>query len=97
MNNIFIFKLVDGSFIVGKLNKDDEIVEALEIMIMPSQMGQMNMAMVPLMYPFNNKIENDIIIDKNKILLSMEANEDIISKYIEATVGIVSPKSIFTN
>ncbi len=97
MNDIKIFKLVDGTFIIGKLNKDEKIEDGIEMMMVPGQMSQMSMAMVPLMYPFNQHIENDILIDSNKVIMNMDAPDDIISKYIEATTGIVSAKSIVTH
>lgn len=97
MKEIYICKLIDGSFVVGKFNKDEQLIDGVEMMLVPGQMGQMGIAMVPIMYPFNKNVKNDIIIDKSKILHILEADDDIISKYIEASIGIVSPKSVFTN
>lgn len=97
MKDIVIAKLIDGSYVVGKITKDQQIVEGVEMMLMPSQMGQMGVAMVPILYPFNKNLNNDIVIDYNKILFSIPADEDIINKYIETTIGIISPTSIITN
>ena len=52
---------------------------------------------MPILYPFNKNLNNDIVIDYNKILFSIPADEDIINKYIETTIGIISPPSIITN
>jgi hypothetical protein len=92
-----VCKLVDGSFIVGKQNKEGDIIEAVELISIPDRTGGMGMAIVPLMYPFNTDITNNLTINSRDIIVCMEANDELVSKYVEATIGIITPKSIITN
>ena len=64
--------------------------------MMPNQTGGMSVALVPVMYPLNRSKE-DIVIQSNKILFCIEADDEMISKYLEATSGLVIPKSNFMN
>lgn len=96
MENVKICKLVDGSFVIGKISKDGELLKAVEVMIGPGRTGGMVINLVPLMYPINMQIDHDLVIGKSKILIEKDADDEMISNYIEVTTGIITPKSIIT-
>lgn len=98
MDNIKLCKLVDGTFAVGKLTEDDFLVDAVEMLVIPNNMtNSVGIAMVPLMYPMNPDISTNIVISSNKILMYINANEDIVAKYREVTTGIVTPSLVLPN
>lgn len=95
---IKLCKLVDGTYAVGKITSEGNLVEAVEMLVMPNPTSNsIGIAMVPLMYPINPELENDIVISASKILMSIKPNEDILAKYTEVTTGIITPSLVMPN
>lgn len=85
MNDVKVFKLVDGSFVVGK-EGEEEIIDAIEVVIQPSATG-LSVAFAPYMFPFNKELTG-IHIDLCDVLCSLPADEQMLAQYTQATTGI---------
>lgn len=93
MNNIKVYKLVDGSFVVGSENEDAGIIEdAIEVIIQPSPTG-LSIALSPYMFPFNQEMTG-MTVDLCNVLGEVDADENMTAQYTKVTTGIEVVQSL---
>jgi hypothetical protein len=92
MSEIVIAKLITGETVVGKFTDSykETLEEVFNIMMMPTAQGEMGMNIVPYMMPFTDK---GTPLDSKFIVTSMDAPEELQKVYLQATSGIILPKT----
>lgn len=88
-DEIYTFKLNSGEEIVAKvLDVSDNFVTIIEpVSIGPSPGG--GLGLVPSMFTYNNR--GNVRLNTNTVCLFAETDENVRSKYIEATTGLKVP------
>jgi hypothetical protein len=95
LNEIYTFKMVSGEEITAKIfNKTPEAIEVAQPISMV--LGPQGLQMMPSLFSANQ--DKNVHINTATIAMAAETREDVRTKYIEATTGIVTPpaKQIIT-
>lgn len=95
LNEIYTFKLVSGEEITAKIfNKTADSLEVTQPISMV--LGPQGLQMMPSLFSANQ--DKNVHINTACIAMAAETREDVRSKYLEATTGIVTPtaKQIIT-
>lgn len=95
LNEIYTFKLVSGEEITAKIfNKTADSIEVTQPISMV--LGPQGLQMMPSLFSANQ--DKNVHINTATIVMAAETREDVRSKYLEATTGIVTPpaKQIIT-
>jgi hypothetical protein len=94
-DEIYTFKLINGEEIVAKVCErfDDhyEIKQPISMVL-----GPQGLQMMPCL--FSSNADKNALLNTASIALAAETREDVRTKYIEATTGLVTPtaKQIIT-
>jgi hypothetical protein len=88
INEVYSFKLNSGEELIAKvLNFDDKIINISEpVSIAPNQKG---IGMIPSL--FTTDMHSKFRLNINSIAIIADTNEQVKTKYIEATTGIQVP------
>jgi hypothetical protein len=92
---VYTFKLVSGEEITAKIfNKYDGVLEIVQPISMV--LGPQGLQMMPSLFSSNS--DKNVYINTASIAMAAETREDVRTKYIEATTGIMTPpaKQIIT-
>jgi hypothetical protein len=92
---VYTFKLVSGEEITAKIfNKHDDVLEIVQPISMI--LGPQGLQMMPSLFSSNS--DKNVYINTASIAMAAETREDVRTKYIEATTGIMTPpaKQIIT-
>jgi hypothetical protein len=92
---VYTFKLVSGEEITAKIfNKYDGALEIVQPISMV--LGPQGLQMMPSLFSSNS--DKNVYINTASIAMAAETREDVRTKYIEATTGIMTPpaKQIIT-
>lgn len=93
-NEIKIFKLVDGSFTVGKVDRNEEFIEdVIDIAIRATETGGITASIMPCMFPFNNEMTG-ISMKFSRVMCWVDCPKDIENQYIQATTGIIPSQNL---
>ena len=89
VDEIYTFKLNSGEELVAKVIAigDTMLTVAEPVSIGPSPQG--GLGLVPSMFTYNNR--ENVRLNTNSIALTAETDENVKSKYIEATTGLQVP------
>ena len=88
MSNIRLVKLISGDMVIGVNDEEKKGLKNVgSLQFMPAETGGMNVALLPLGFPFEQEITG--FISEDKILYEIEkVPEDLKNKYTEATSNI---------
>jgi hypothetical protein len=86
MEDIKVFELVTGRFVIGK-EGEESIEDAIEVMIQENERG-IGCGFSPYMFPFNRSMTG-MFIDLCNVMCAVPADEQLIAQYIQATTGII--------
>ena len=89
VDTIYTFKLNSGEEVVAKVVKSDEktITITDPVSIAPGPSG--GLGLVPSL--FTAKLHSPVTINTNSVALIAEIDENVQSKYIQATTGLTIP------
>ena len=90
-NNIKMGRLPLGEVVIGRYNEtEDALEDVLTLQARPlKDTNQLQMSMVPFMYPFTDKPAPLVMIDD--LLAVQDPPEDMAHKYVEIISGTVMP------
>lgn len=88
LGSIRLCKLISGDFVLGL---DDDVNNGIKnvglLQFVPTDMGNISMALVPFGFPFENEFSG--FISNDKVLYEVgSVPESLVSKYQEATSNI---------
>jgi hypothetical protein len=95
ISEVYTFKLVSGEEITAKIiNKHEGVLEVAQPISMI--LGPQGLQMMPSLFSSNS--DKNVYINTASIAMAAETREDVRTKYIEATTGIMTPpaKQIIT-
>lgn len=89
IDETYTFKLNSGEELVAKVLEvnDTYLVISEPVSIGPSPQG--GLGLVPSMFTYNNR--GNVRLNTNSIALTAETDENVKTKYIEATTGLQVP------
>jgi hypothetical protein len=87
-DEILIFKLASGEELIAKIV---EVTDGMFILKQPVSMAptQQGLQMMPSM--FSGNLDKEVVLYGTAIAMIADAKEDIKTKYIEVTTGVVVP------
>jgi len=98
MQEVKMFKLISGEFLIGNAVKDPEgnvaISDAMMVHFQPTPNGQLGINIFPI-NPFASKKGEEIKVNKLHILFEVEqVPETISAEYIRITSGIITASTM---
>lgn len=90
IDQIYTFKLTNGEELVAKIQQKFDTHYEIQHPI-SMILGPQGLQMMPSLFSANP--DKNVLLNISNIALACEAREDVRSKYIEATTGLVTPPS----
>lgn len=86
--NIQLVKLITGDMVIGKIDEQGgKLKDPATLQTIPNQQGNVQMALLPFGYPFDNEIEGEISLE-HVIYRYKNMPEDLKNKYLEASSNL---------